>query len=60
MMPENAVRQHSGLVPGKDVHAADGRLMKIAPDVLKLDIHHWPILHRRSCAQGAGRNALDA
>ena len=60
MMPENAVPQRSGLVPGKDVHAAEGRLMKIAPDGLKLDIHHWPILHERSCAQGASRTALDA
>lgn len=51
MMPESAAHQRSDLVPGTDVHTVKGRLMKVAPDGSKFDIHHWPVLCERSCAR---------
>lgn len=51
MMPESAADQRGGLVPGRDVHTVKGRLMKVAPDGSKFDIHHWPVLRESSYAR---------
>ena len=41
------VANRTGLAPGKDVRAVEGKLMKVVPDDYKLDAHHWLILHGR-------------
>ena len=41
------VANRTGLAPGKDVRAVEDKLVKVIPDEIKMDAHHWLILHGR-------------
>ncbi|HUH55469.1 MAG TPA: endonuclease III [Rhodanobacter sp.] len=41
------VANRTGLAPGKDVRAVEGKLEKVVPAEFKQDAHHWLILHGR-------------
>jgi endonuclease III len=41
------VANRTGVAPGKDPRAVEGKLNKIVPDKFKLHAHHWLILHGR-------------
>ncbi|MGQ0698738.1 MAG: endonuclease III [Panacagrimonas sp.] len=41
------VANRTGLAPGKNVRAVEGRLVKFTADEFKHDAHHWLILHGR-------------
>ena len=41
------VANRTGLAPGKDVRAVEGKLEKVIPAEFKQEAHHWLILHGR-------------
>jgi endonuclease-3 len=41
------VSNRTGLAPGRDVLAVEGKLLKAVPEEFRLDAHHWLILHGR-------------
>jgi endonuclease III len=41
------VGNRTGLAPGKTPYDVEMKLMKVVPDVYRVDAHHWLILHGR-------------
>jgi endonuclease-3 len=41
------VANRTGLAPGRDVVAVEGKLLKVVPEEFRLNAHHWLILHGR-------------